>query len=275
MTKILSIVVTYYPSKKLLEDNINAFIDFVDKVLIWENTPKEERDHYRFIFREKVEYCGDGINSISRALNYAWKYAKMNKFDYLLTMDQDSVWNNVEVFLNKTIFNVDAPFGIYGPCINEEIHQELFSQTELITSGMLSPISIIDKIGGYNEFFRIDGIDTWLCYKAKELDIGTYRVSGCVLNQHYGNLHKERIGRIYVFHTLDYPPIRLYEIFKSYVLILRRFHTSKRLKKQFFYELLVKHTIKVLLIENKKYAKIKAILSGIMDGLFYKNLKML
>lgn len=87
---ILSIIVTYFPEKELLEKNINAIIHSVDKVLIWENTPSDQRDKYRFFNEEKVKYCGDGVNSISHALNYAWRYAQDNGYDYLLTMDQDS-----------------------------------------------------------------------------------------------------------------------------------------------------------------------------------------
>ena len=93
--KILAIVVTYYPEKNLLKKNINAFIEYVDKVLIWENTPESEKLSFRFIHDEKIEYCGDGINSISHALNYGWKYAKRNGYDYLLTMDQDSILVNL------------------------------------------------------------------------------------------------------------------------------------------------------------------------------------
>ena len=44
--RILAIVVTYYPEKELLKKNISAFIDHVDKVLIWENTPEQEKLNY-------------------------------------------------------------------------------------------------------------------------------------------------------------------------------------------------------------------------------------
>lgn len=76
MTKILAVVVTYYPDEELLTKNIQAFVNDVDKVLIWENTPESEKLNYRFIQNEKIEYRGDGVNSIARALNYAWRYAK-------------------------------------------------------------------------------------------------------------------------------------------------------------------------------------------------------
>ena len=102
-SKVLAIVVTYYPEKHLICNNIEAFIDNVDKVLIWENTPQEECNKYRFLVNEKIEYCGDGNNSISKALNYGWKYARENGYNYLLTMDQDSVWVNFPLFLDKTI----------------------------------------------------------------------------------------------------------------------------------------------------------------------------
>ena len=81
--KILAIVVTYYPEQDLLVRNVQAFIEHVSKVLIWENTPSPDKLQYRYVVHEKVEYYGDGINSISRALNFAWEYANENGFDYL------------------------------------------------------------------------------------------------------------------------------------------------------------------------------------------------
>ena len=70
---ILAIVVTYYPDKQLLGDNIAAFIDHVDKVLVWENTPDLDKEAFRIPAGGKIEYCGDGNNSISRTLNYGWR----------------------------------------------------------------------------------------------------------------------------------------------------------------------------------------------------------
>lgn len=42
MKRILVILVTYKPEEEILKRNIEAFIDYVDKILIWENTPLEE-----------------------------------------------------------------------------------------------------------------------------------------------------------------------------------------------------------------------------------------
>ena len=56
MKRILVILVTYKPEEEILKRNIEAFIDFVDKILIWENTPLEEARKYRYVEHSKIEY---------------------------------------------------------------------------------------------------------------------------------------------------------------------------------------------------------------------------
>ena len=272
MNKIVAIVVTYYPEKSLLLPNVNAFIDYVDKVLIWENTPNNLTDYRYFKENDKIEYCGGGINSISKALNYAWKYAVQNEYDYLLTMDQDSQWVNFAYYLSRTINNPDAPYGIYGPCVNDKIYEEEFYNHDLITSGMLVPVKILNEVNGYNESFRVDGIDTFLCYSVQEKGYGTYSVANCVLKQRFGNFGGTSFAR-YRFSTYNYPAIRLYEIFKSQIIIMRRFNTDKNYKKAFSIRIR-KWPIKILLVENDKWNKLSAIAKGIIAGLFYNTKKM-
>jgi len=266
--KILAIVLTYYPEKDVLIKNVTSFADYVDKIILWENTPEKDKNDYRFVNRENVEYCGNGINSISIALNYALRYANENGYDYLLTMDQDSVWENFGDYINKTIYNASAPLGLYGPCINGESYEEDFHPKELITSGMLAPICVLNKIGGYNELFTIDGIDSWLCCIAKELGYGSYVVCGCNLKQQFGKLHQSSF-LWFSFLTLDYPAWRLYEVYKSYVIILRRFKGTVNLKKHFWRNLMGKDLIKIILVEQEKIKKLNYIIRGIKDGLIY------
>ena len=183
--RILAIVVTYNPDKALLEKNISVFINDVDKVLIWENTPGAEKYQYRLIDNSKVEYCGDGVNSISHALNYAWKYAETNGYNYLLTMDQDSVFENFSLFIENTIFNDNAPKGIWIPLMvngNHLIKQDSSVKVKEvffgITSGMLLELSVIRKVGGWNEAFAIDGVDCEFCFHANRVGVNIF----CFLN---------------------------------------------------------------------------------------------
>ena len=262
---ILAIVVTYFPEEKLLKENVNAFIDSVDKVLIWENTPSEKRDDYRFIRHEKVEFCGDDINSISHALNYAWRYAKNNGFNHLLTMDQDSCFENFSFYLKQTILNKDAPEGIYTPLIEKKNVTEDYVEVERpITSGMLIPVALIDRIGGWDEEFKIDAVDDVFCLRAHSLGIKTLAVKGIVMQHRLG----EPVTRMLCGHTIvlrNYTPNRLYEIYRNNILLIRQYPQFTYIRKDF--KGWLKYIVWILLFEGNKARKFVSILRGCYAGI--------
>lgn len=266
-TGILAIVVTYYPNKDLLINNINSFIDNVDKIIIWENTPLQEKEQYRFIDYPKIEYYGDSVNSISRALNFAWHYAQNNDYKFLLTMDQDSIWENFGYFIKHVneMYNTDDT--IYVPqIVPGKILVESFCKTEwAITSGMLIPISALNRLGGYNESFIIDGIDMDICFRAKEMGIDILMLKNGVLKQKYGNpTSKKMLFR--KFSCSNYSPNRLQEIYSSHIYFLRFYKISIRGRYDLLKKCFAIIPIKVLFYEKNKQRKIFAIIKGIYNG---------
>lgn len=266
--KILAIVVTYYPEKELLEKNISAFIDNVDKVLIWENTPKADREKFRYVKHEKVEYHGDGINSISHALNYAWHYAKDNGFDYVLAMDQDSVFVDFNSYLAATIYNPSAPKGIWGPNAYAFTYTGFRENEKMFTSGMLIKIDLLNQLGGWNELFAIDCVDDELCLKAGQLGIGKYILGDVKLVHRLGNPQIVTY-RGWKINLRNDSPSRLYSIYKSHVLMCRLFPDAKsyRAESKSFWG---KNVIYILMFEKKKVQKLFAIFRGILSGMFTK-----
>ncbi len=264
---ILAIVITYFPEKELLEENVNAFIDSVDKVLIWENTPSEKCKGYRFIRHEKIEYCGDGINSISHALNYAWRYAQAGGYDYLLTMDQDSCFENFPRYLKQTILNKDAPKGIYTPSIKElriEVNQDFEEINRPITSGMLILVSLVDKIGGWDEDFKIDAVDDEFCLHAHSLGIKTFVVKGIEMRHRLGEAVRRTLGG----HTIilsNYSPRRLYGIYRNKSILIRKYPQFDYIRDDF--NSWLRNIIWILLFEKNKAKKSVAILRGCFAGL--------
>ena len=88
--KTLGIVIFYYPTDEVWK-NIASYIDLLDKLIIWNNTPGNQLDLHFPTWEEKIVLMGVGKNlGIGKALNKAILYAKENQYDYLLTMDQDS-----------------------------------------------------------------------------------------------------------------------------------------------------------------------------------------
>lgn len=262
--KILAIVVTYFPDKDLLIKNVSSFVDNVEKVLIWENTPKSERKKYRFIEHEKVEYCGDDMNSISHALNYAWNYAVDNKFDYLLTMDQDSQWVDFKEFLSETIYNPNAPIGIWGPYHNDSL-QEILEYDAIITSGMLVKTSLISKIGGWNEFFAIDCVDDEFCLSAKRLGINSYIIGMCKMTHHLGNPKPVTVwGK--TAYTGNYSHKRLYSIYKNHLVLVRMFPEIQSIKRD-FWNYWIPQIKWIVVCEDNHLKKFFAIFRGLLIGL--------
>lgn len=264
---ILAVVITYYPEKELLYKNIDAFIDRVNKVVIWENTPSDQRDNYRFIHNDKIEYHGDGINSISHALNYAWKYAKDNGYTHLLTMDQDSHFENFSFYLKQTIFNVEAPGGIYTPPL-EEIRTTAYRDFEEInrpiTSGMLIPVTLIDKIGGWNEDFKIDAVDDEFCLHAHSAGIKIYSVKGVVMQHCLGDLAtREFLGRTIVLR--NYSPHRLYSIYRNNIILMRKYPQFAYIKNDF--KIWLYNIVWILLFESNKIKKFVSVVRGCYAGL--------
>lgn len=265
---ILAVVVTYFPEKELLCKNVGAFIHSVDKVLIWENTPSNQCECYRFVDHEKVEYCGDGINSISHALNYAWRYAKDNGYSYLLTMDQDSCFEDFPHYLKQTILNENAPKGIYTPPIKElriEVNRDFEEINRPITSGMLIPVTLINKIGGWDEAFIIDAVDDEFCLHAHSLGIKIFAVKGIEMQHCLGKPETKKFWG----HTLtlrNYPPNRLYGIYKNNIILMRKYPQYAYVRDD-FRNILLKQMVCVVLLENNKVRKFVSILRGCFAGL--------
>lgn len=266
--KILAIVVTYYPEKELLEKNISAFIDDVDKVLIWENTPGQEKHKCRFIQHKKVEYCGDGVNSISHALNYAWHYIKDNGYDYLLTMDQDSVFIDFNSYLAATIYNPSAPKGIWGPNAYGFTYTDFRENEKMFTSGMLLKTDLLSQLGGWNELLTIDCVDDELCLKAGRLGIEKYIMGDVKFMHRLGNPHIVSL-RGHKITLRNDSPSRLYSIYKSHVLMCRLFPEVKSYRAESI-SFWGKNVIYILMFEDNKIRKISAAIRGLLSGMFTK-----
>ena len=268
--KILAIVLTYYPERDLLIQNISAFIDHVDKVLIWENTPSSEIDDYKFIEHEKVEYYGDGLNSISHALNYAWKYAVSKGFDYLLTMDQDSIFKNFNFYLEKITLRYSQnteTFGIYTPQIlGRKVERDIEKIDMPITSGMLLPVVLINQIGGWDEEFKIDSVDDEFSSHAHSLGIRTFVVKDAILVQRFG-APKVVKALGHTWRLRNYSASRLHDIFMNNTILIKRYPEATYLRDN-FKRTWVKY-IRYIFLEKNTFSKLKAIICGVLAGIKY------
>lgn len=270
-SRVLAIFVTYYPSRELLIDNIKKIETHVDKIIIWENTPQQNAIDYRFYKSEKIEYCHSEKNSISVALNYALNYSIKYGYNYLLTMDQDSCFDNFFLFKEKAIEKLIECKSMVYPERNCSTLKNDFVyvyDAEAITSGMLVDVNTIQSIGGYCEDFDVDAIDVDLCAKLLFYGFPIVQYRGANLIQRFGASKKGNILGKHI-SVYDYNPTRLYNIFKNHIVVYRRYRKPNYLLVKIICYL-QRFFISILFFEDKKKSKMKSIIIGIKDGCFCK-----
>ena len=255
MPRILAIVVGYRPQEALLSQSIESYASHVEKVLLWQNSP------ISFV-HPKVELCGDSTNrGIGPALNYAREIAISQGYDYLLTMDQDSVWEDFPAYLSKAL---EAPeSALLGPFVNEKPAGKDFEPSLLlITSGMLVSVPLLRLLGPWREDFAVDALDVDYVLRAASLGIPAYRVGAGCLHQQFGQKHKAGL-----FHVYGYSPDRLYSIYRNHLLLFRQYgEVAEPVKTMFYKRWLGSRPIRILLGEKRRWSKFKAIFRGIRDG---------
>lgn len=285
--RICGVVVLYYPDMEETVRNIYRYIDYVDHLIIWDNTPAEDSIGHRIVlpeYADKISYMGSGTNEgLSVALNKSLNYASSNGFTHLLTMDQDSYWIEIAGYItfihkymdangNKAIFGphiIDETYDRYDDTSDYEYAEDYELADYLITSGTIASVDILNQIGGYFKDFKIDGIDLEISLRAKSYGIDLISVNRGVLLQKYGT--PERVSFLWkTFLSCGYSHTRLYELVRSFVIISRKYNIPAKLKKIIMYRYIVRYPTRIILGEKNKYIKIKSLITGWIDGLSYK-----
>lgn len=268
MMKLLAIAVTYYPDE-FARRNILAYIDSVDRLIVWENTPEKDREKYRIDleeYQDKVEVMGDGLNHfIAYPLNRAAEYAITHGYTHILTMDQDSLFIDFAKYKEQICKLIDDPtICCYCANPNEKLSTEReITETLLpITSGSIYSLEAFKTIGYFREDYAIDAVDTEYSIRAKTKGFHTILLTNAHLLQEYGAPTKSKLG----FISSNYSALRTYYIIRNQ-LYLRREYPDYFSIKELIVNIIVKGTIKVLLHEKNKFSKIWARVKGIHHGL--------
>jgi rhamnosyltransferase len=269
MTKIIGIVVLYYPEKDVV-NNIFSYLPFLDSLILWYNSPIEEIKESLITNlppESKLIHMGTGTNAgMGKALNAAVQYAQENDFTHILTMDQDSRFEEgaFSNYIQQVASVQDDAVMAFSPNTFQMETPDWF-----ITSGTIHPLSVFDKIGLFREDFFIDAIDTEYSFRIKKYNYKTL---------HFLNIHMDhRMGNVIVtpflwgkLTTPNYSAVRTYYIVRNYI-VLRRLYDNRF---QFFPKCLTSYflwrPINILLVEKDKWNKLKKILLGILDGLRLK-----
>lgn len=201
-------IVLFNPNVALLKKNVDALYTQVDKILLYNNGSQNFEtvknvfaDYSNVIFKDGKENKG-----IAFALNKILDWADNEQYDWVLTMDQDSVCANnliqeYSAHLNDKNIALLCPFilnnGKYT--LNEYKKLKLTETTEIvdpvkcITSGCLTNVKIAKKVRGFNNALFIDCVDFDLNCKVLEAGYRILQVNSTYLIQKMGKGKKIRL----------------------------------------------------------------------------------
>ena len=218
--KLLGIVVLFNPDENVW-DNIRTYIDGVDELILWLNSPIEPIP----LLNNKQIIMGNGENvGIGKALNEAISYAMKNNYTHLLTMDQDSSFMDNSFFLYKeSILNCKDNFGCFSPEIYDDYSNDLaINEIDTIpfsiTSGSIYKVDLFRKTGLFIEDFFIDAIDIEFSFRMRKYGERIGRVKRGKLKHCLGN----RICVPFLWGklvSLNYSPIRTYYMIRNHVVL--------------------------------------------------------
>ncbi len=273
--KIVAGIVLYNPDIERLKENISAVLPQVDEIILFDNGSENIQIVKKLISSIKGNFdllVSNENLGIAYALNKIARRAINKKYKWLLTLDQDSVIypglvkhykENIDLqqlgqlSCRRIDRNIEEKDIILNNCSVKEVKY-------CITSGTLISLQALKKINGFDQNLFIDWVDNEVCCALRKVGYKTYEMDYKGLLQEMGHATSVNfLGK--KIYTPNYPPIRYFYIARNSIYVARKYPLEENRFKKFLQQ--IKLQIHILFFEKNKMKKIKAIKSGIYQGL--------
>lgn len=278
--KIAACIITFNPDINRLKKNIEFVFYQVEKIFLYDNG-SENLMHIleicKSFSKDRIEILANHENlGLPINLNDCLKKCNEQNFEWLLTLDQDSICDENLVMIYKELIleKNDLKIISFTPEILEDrISQELTNIDisnvlidKCITSGNMIKVNEIIKIGGFDESYFIDNVDFDLCAR---IIINGYKIMKTSKTYIHHTIGDSKEHRIILKKIVSYnhSPIRVYYIFRNTFYYNKKYNKYKDIKIK--YRFFLKKLIIIVLYEKEKIKKIFYAIKGYID--FKKN----
>ncbi len=278
MEKVIAGIVTFNPDIDRLKKNIEAIKGQVSYIVISDNASlnieeiKELVKIYSVTIIENEENKG-----IAHGLNECMKFAQDNEYDWVITLDQDSICPlNILEKANHLMKRKDIAMVV--PLLKESNSGEICYLGErdngqdwqevkkCITSASITNIAAWRNVDGFDEELFIDYVDYDFAMKVILKNYKIIRMNNIFLDHQIGKSEIKKIlnKKVRVAH---HSAFRKYYIARNIIIYIKRYWR----KINFIQEIM--RLLKVLLLitffEENKCEKMKAYFKGIKNGIGY------
>lgn len=263
-----------------------------DKIYIWDNSTQEVKLQIEnsIIYKSANGNCG-----MAYALNRIMELACADGYEWVITMDQDSILPEGIIKDYSKHFN-DDNVGIICPQVRDrrrpymmvlEDNSEDFVDM-CITSASCTSVGAWKRTGGFDEWLFIDLVDNEFCMRLRLSGYKILRLNKWVLDQEFGKvvakpiwkqkfwlklsrmLHNDNIAKLSYKKTVD--PMRVYYTNRNIIYI------NKKLKKygtvgydnyncKGYLGFIISFILPSVMRSQNKLSVIKEIFNGIRDGI--------
>lgn len=225
-SSVMAVIVSFNGGAQTLV-TIDALIDQVDHIHIVDNASSVESrgmlekysglDNISFTWLEENK-------GIGYALNIGVRLARTKGYNWLLTMDQDSVAETDMVLSYIEAVNKNPDLTCLGTNYLGQMSDKT-GDVELveyvITSGNIVNLGVYDKIGLYDEDLFIDGVDFDFSLRVRKANIKIYMVKAASMHHELGEkaCTFPVIGKFHTYHS----PLRRYYMFRNFLYLFERY----------------------------------------------------
>ncbi len=285
MNDICAGIVLYNPEIDRLQENIEAILPQVDMVYLVDNASNNlEEIRFCFAKNESIRLIENATNrGIAAPLNQLCRAAENDGFDWIVTLDQDSVAFEDMVQAYRPYVERENT-AILCPLVVDDREEttirsyelpEIESVSRCITSGSLTNLFIWRKVGGFDERMFIDCVDFDYCTNVILHGYDVLRVNAARLHHRLGHateihafahigrlLHKDRLKQ--AVYTYNHSPLRTYYYARNSLYYSKKYKGKIDAKTE--RKVYVKWLVLKLLFEKQRLAKLSAIIRGRSDG---------
>lgn len=276
--KVVAGIVLYNSDPVRVCESVSTVYNQVDKLLFIDNGSENLEEIKKCLNEYKdITYIENSKNlGIAAALKQLMDYAIKYKFDWVLSLDDDSVIDKDLISVYKKFLNVPDVGAMSCKIedrnyefIEDNIYGEYEEVPHCISSSCFMNVDAYKKTEGYDVSMFIDRVDDDICYKLSEAGYKIIKID------YIGMLHEmgKGVPRKFLWHTSlapNYSPMRRYYIFRNEVIVRSRHdHSSPKEwpeRKRPMIINFIFSSAKILMYEDQKLDKIKASFFGWRDG---------
>lgn len=260
----------YNPDLIEIEPRLKQYASIFKEVIIVDNSISCCQDFIGKIIPNANYIYMNGNAGISKALNYAFELSSKLKLDYLLTMDQDSVYPSEQIYKMLDVIKQEKykNVGIYSAnykkmYFDEKNKKYIYSSPVLqenenrdvkfcMTSGSFVNVKAVQNALPLEDYF-VSYVDVDLSVWFLENGYTLKQIGNSIFEQQVGNTVKASKYNMF-FHVLHHNEIRYY------FMVRNNFYFRHKYRKYYTFGMkrLLRILINILVGEKNKLKKFKA-----------------